>query len=321
MDSLDEHVLEIYRLAQDCPLEEFRGCVFSVLSGKISFDSARWGSGSMASSGIATRFTHLHNEPPEMLAAYEEVKSQDHMVTALWKRNGHFTLRVHAATHYGAPQYRDIREYQRRFRHENSLIVTHIRAEDRRTEFISLYRADEQAHFDANEHRMMKKLWPHLLEAQRIKGLLHARDITPRARRTDSHLGIADCMGAILHTTPQINDLLSEEWPSMRKARLPSALANALASSGKFDGHCVHVTARMMQGMLFFRVRRHCPADGLSPRELEIARTIAQGATHREAALKLSINPETVRSHLRHIHDKLGVRNRAELVAELARIR
>ncbi|MFC8732636.1 response regulator [Luteimicrobium sp. NPDC057192] len=60
------------------------------------------------------------------------------------------------------------------------------------------------------------------------------------------------------------------------------------------------------------------PAGGepvLSPRELEVLRLVASGATNRSAARQLFISEATVKTHLLHLYEKLGVRDRAAAVA------
>jgi DNA-binding CsgD family transcriptional regulator len=57
--------------------------------------------------------------------------------------------------------------------------------------------------------------------------------------------------------------------------------------------------------------------DELTPRELSIATLLAGGRTTREAAATLFVSPKTVEYHLRHVYQKLGVRNRDELAAAL----
>ncbi|RLY92347.1 DNA-binding response regulator [Kocuria tytonicola] len=67
------------------------------------------------------------------------------------------------------------------------------------------------------------------------------------------------------------------------------------------------VTARLVH-----QVRT--PAASLSPREIEILRGLATGASNRSLAKSLFISEATVKTHLVHIYDKLGVDNRTAAV-------
>ena len=52
------------------------------------------------------------------------------------------------------------------------------------------------------------------------------------------------------------------------------------------------------------------PLSSLSPRELEILRGIAAGASNKEIARQLSIAETTVKIHVQHILRKLDVTSR-----------
>lgn len=55
--------------------------------------------------------------------------------------------------------------------------------------------------------------------------------------------------------------------------------------------------------------------DQLSERELEILVMVARGTTSKRAAAELFISEATVKTHLLHIYEKLGVNDRAAAVA------
>jgi DNA-binding CsgD family transcriptional regulator len=60
--------------------------------------------------------------------------------------------------------------------------------------------------------------------------------------------------------------------------------------------------------------------SSLTARELDVLALVAQGLTNREISSRLFISPATVRTHLEHIYDKLGVRSRAGAVTAAFRI-
>jgi DNA-binding NarL/FixJ family response regulator len=57
----------------------------------------------------------------------------------------------------------------------------------------------------------------------------------------------------------------------------------------------------------------------LSPREEEILDLLAAGLLYKEIAAKLDIGQETVRTHIRHIYEKLHVHTRTEAVVKYLR--
>ena len=64
---------------------------------------------------------------------------------------------------------------------------------------------------------------------------------------------------------------------------------------------------------LVSRVR--APGATLSAREIDILRGLATGASNRALAKSLFISEATVKTHLVHIYDKLGVDNRTAAVS------
>lgn len=75
------------------------------------------------------------------------------------------------------------------------------------------------------------------------------------------------------------------------------------------------VLSAAVAGRLMTRVSAPAaPAAALSPREIQVLRLVAGGATNREAARALFVSETTVKTHLLHVFDKLGVRDRAAAV-------
>ena len=55
-------------------------------------------------------------------------------------------------------------------------------------------------------------------------------------------------------------------------------------------------------------------ALGISPRELTVLQALAEGRSNKEIAALLHVSPNTVKTHLARLFEKLGARRRTEAV-------
>jgi DNA-binding CsgD family transcriptional regulator len=55
-------------------------------------------------------------------------------------------------------------------------------------------------------------------------------------------------------------------------------------------------------------------ALGVTPRELIVLQELALGRTNKEIARRLGISPETVKTHLAHLYERLGAQRRTDAV-------
>lgn len=68
-----------------------------------------------------------------------------------------------------------------------------------------------------------------------------------------------------------------------------------------------------VQARLVSRMRH--PGTALTPRELEVLALVARGRSNDAVARELFLSRATVKSHLAHLYEKLGVRSRTEAIA------
>ncbi|CAB0623143.1 heme-responsive two-component system response HrrA [Corynebacterium diphtheriae] len=95
----------------------------------------------------------------------------------------------------------------------------------------------------------------------------------------------------------------------MLKDAPPEELLAAVRSAAEGDtALSPTVASRLMS-----RVR--APRNSLTPRELEVLKLVAGGSSNRDIGRRLLLSEATVKSHLVHIYDKLGVRSRTSAVA------
>lgn len=93
------------------------------------------------------------------------------------------------------------------------------------------------------------------------------------------------------------------------KNRADSELSEAVRAAARDEEY---VSPRVADRLQVFR---HSLTNGeLSVREVEVLRLIVLGYTSVEVARKLGLSPRTIETHRAHIHSKLALRTRSELV-------
>lgn len=101
----------------------------------------------------------------------------------------------------------------------------------------------------------------------------------------------------------------------------PAELIDAVLAAGRGDPSVAPAMASRMLAELASGER---PLDAaasprLTTREQEVLTLLAQGSTNREIGQRLGIGEPTVKTHVRHVLEKLHVRNRAEAAAYAVR--
>jgi DNA-binding CsgD family transcriptional regulator len=57
-------------------------------------------------------------------------------------------------------------------------------------------------------------------------------------------------------------------------------------------------------------------ALGISPRELDVLKEIAAGRSNKEIAAQLNVSPNTVKTHVAQLFEKLGAKRRTDAIAK-----
>ena len=79
------------------------------------------------------------------------------------------------------------------------------------------------------------------------------------------------------------------------------------------------MTARLMSGFVNPPRRPAEPEHGLTRREIELLRLVAEGLSNRAIAQELSISENTAKYHMKNILRKLDVQNRTEAITRAIR--
>ncbi|HEY4425075.1 MAG TPA: response regulator transcription factor [Pyrinomonadaceae bacterium] len=77
----------------------------------------------------------------------------------------------------------------------------------------------------------------------------------------------------------------------------------------------VHDGKKRIPPEIASQLLEHLSDEGLTGREVEVLREVADGNRNREIAERLFISEETVKVHIKHIMEKLGAADRTQAVA------
>jgi DNA-binding CsgD family transcriptional regulator len=113
---------------------------------------------------------------------------------------------------------------------------------------------------------------------------------------------------------PADNALLRQHVVAALRAMLDQVELHAIDATTTENGVSVMLEHDNVRCVLV--VSPQVPRHALSPRERQIARLVAEGATNRAIASSLEISLWTVSTHMRRIFAKLDVCSRAEMVAQ-----
>ncbi|WP_037604721.1 response regulator [Streptacidiphilus rugosus] len=117
----------------------------------------------------------------------------------------------------------------------------------------------------------------------------------------------------ILTTYSTDADILSAVEAGATGYLLKDAPPEELAAAVRAAARGETVLAPPVAARLLGRVRAGRPT--LSPRESEILELVAEGLTNRLISKRLFISEATVKTHLVHVYDKLGVDSRTAAIA------
>jgi DNA-binding CsgD family transcriptional regulator len=311
-------LLTLYRQAQELPVDQFQDGILEALKQHLPFDTSMWGTATMTQSGIDIHSLHLHNTTQAMIDAYEKVKHLD-VAAVRVSQQPTATIGFNTNTDFEGEGLREYRKFLHDFRHENFFITSDINPITRFVHWVSLYRHRADQMCTPEETEMLACIGPHLMQALAINRLVHLDRLTGDAAREKWTVAIADGRGVLYHADQRFRELVQAEWPGKQADRLPQALLDQLTGGDQqVTGRAVVVRRSLERGLLFLKARQREPVDSLTARELLVGRLLVTGLTHKQVAAKLERSPETVRSQVKVMFDKLGINNVAMLAPVLA---
>jgi DNA-binding CsgD family transcriptional regulator len=176
--------------------------------------------------------------------------------------------------------------------------------------------------FGDRDRELARLLQPHLGEIwrnasvrRRLSAALSALD-----HERDTGVLLLDAAGRVEYASGSAKRILTDHFDTPLRA-LPDGIADR---RGDVDGRLLLaagdptiVVEASKDGSALLLSERPAGVAALTARERDVMRCVEDGLSNTEIARKLWIQPTTVRKHLEHVFDKLGVRSRTAALSKL----
>jgi len=311
----NELLLQIYRLAQEKTVATFQEEMLTLIRQQLPFDSSMWGTATMQATGIDIHSIYLYNSSVRMLEAYEKVKRQDTAAVRVTQQDV-ATIGFNVDDFAGEDQA-ELRQFLHDFGHLNFAITSDINPSTRFVQWLSLYRANKEARFPAEEIEFLAALAPHMMQALAINRLVHLDHLTRDTARACWSVGIADKRGVLYHADDRFRQL-SSAGLSAENQLSDQVLSRLRRGETTFALNGVVLKCTHEQDLLFLRTRPVDKVDALTAREFTVAKLIASGLTQQQVAEHLNRSTETIRSQIKSVFNKLEINNVTLLAGLLA---
>ena len=323
--NFNDLLLRLYALSQQQPIDTFQDAALQLVKPLLPFDAAVWGTASTKPTGIDIHTLHLHHKTPDMVAAYEEVKHLDTAAASMFSA-GKLTRAFHTDTFFEAADKQPVRHFMARFEQPNFLISSDCNPRTSLMHWLTLYRADRNAHCTPADVNLLEQLAPHLMQALAFNRTAHlGRLAAAEQALCPNGMAVADCRGVLYATNAQFVTAVRKAWGISADigACLPEKVMTLIKlhtahPQSSFEWLQMVLTCHEAHGLVFIKSRAMQAVDRLTERERAVAALIAAGHTHKEVAQLLCRSPATVRNQIAQIYGKLNINCVAELIRALS---
>ncbi len=308
IEAFSECVLGLHALAHQAPPDRLLGEALSQFGCLVPFDAGWWGECSAAQPDAApTNWQHGSLGLPASFAhEWNAIGQRDHFARRSMASLGEVCR--FSGYDGDAP---DVERFSRRHGLFHAMALTADLAGSGLMFFVSLYRRDGRAAFDDDEAALFREYCRHLQLhwTQRLQATL-------RRSFADGAMGVAlsERGGRLLYIGAQVSALVTRHHPDWQGTSLPPGLVEQgqRAPCSMRLGRR-NLSVRPCGELLLWAMAESSGPAPLSPREREAALLYAGGESYKSIARHLGLSPATVRTYLRDVYARLGVRSKLEL--------
>lgn len=284
------------------------------LSDILGFDSAWYGWAQISPDGPIIHANMTHNLPSSYYSSWKEMSAQD-LLVAQFQQD---PCQVPTYDRSGAVHTDGMRHLSDTYSLKKMATAMNLRPGRAASLWMSAYRGGDFARaWSQADCEFLQCAIDQMAEAVRLSQTRHEIGTCD-----DACSLLINSQGVVLLGLASVYDQFGHIWSQSDEDRVPRRIAQFIDQPGEhllidmeLVAHCEPVGAGT--GLQKLSLRPLQKFDLLTKREQLVARVLAQGMSHKEAARTLGIAPSTIRNQTQSIYQKLDVDNRASLAASV----
>lgn len=311
MKDLSQVLIELYEAAENAPINSFPREAARLIRKLVQFDGAVIGmaeSGSANESDLIAGHVLVYDGESEIATDQKCIADQDENIGHLIDNLDH-PLRCDGSALLGARPLPAMEAFVRKHG-LRKLMLYGTTNEASRRHWIVMYRRSENGYTE-QESKELSTLWPHI---ERSIAMNRVRHLERQLRTHESRAAaLVTRQGHIEAADIRFRELLANECPSSSPNKLPDHVLRRFRDGSNFEGERILISPYFHTDFIVCKAYEKNLLGTLTRAELAVAKHFSCGLTHKDVALKLGVSQNTVRTHIKHVYDKLSIHSKVRL--------
>lgn len=310
---LSNALCDLYRVADEAPVQECSEALFQSVQALVRFDGAAITCSSMRRpGGMFEPGNPTYGCAAALPEEYAAIAEHD-PVASMFHADGMQPLACHCPQAYRGNATSSLAALWDRHRIQHILLAGTPASEGVPASWIALMRREPHPFRHADADFLMAS-WPHLLRCLRTA---RKRALATLGQEHGHGVALLGSASVVEIANPEFQRLCYLEWPGNGTAALPGHVSSSLRRDGEYTGRSLRLHLFGFAGFTACTAEPRTTLELLTRAERVVAMHYAEGLSHKEIARRLDISENTVKTHLSHVFDKLGIHRKAELILRL----
>lgn len=307
-------IKDIYKLAYQTPITEFKEQIFNQLKPLLNIDAGTWITRGDTDAHFYESDSYTFCLPDGFIQEpmhLDPVSEQIQNIYRTIHNNPGRTFDILDILPESEWLDSDLYQlYCKKYQLNHSLMTSQIEPHNQVVNILTYARHDANKRFTAENKQLSEWIQPCLIGGLKINLLNQFHH-----QNKDAFYGVFDTFGHIIEAEDSLISLFKEKGilVGMRSVLVRDN------PDGSIDHNGVLIQTKSDKGLILVEVVETSLPNQLSSRQLDICHHLINGKTNKEIAKELKLSPNTVNNHLKRIFNTLNVTSRHQAIGYLMR--